>query len=305
MRHFHTTRILCNKSETNSDMNNYQKVKHVKAIRELFKDRLAPVKVFSDKILATCSNILDIKQRLDFINDWGDKGGIYIVQYKHDPLVYYIGRTKKFSNRFRSHIKHRRTDKFHLFADMVGWDNFLIGVVEICDVEKQGIRENHYLQKYLPLLNSTFQSKYSEYAIFQSLSSILLSKKPLEYKTNNGTNSRLNITVWVYKLCTTHIEKTYVKYDSINKASKGTGPSGDSIQRYLNTNVPIKGFLFYTTPIVDFDAAYNLAKSSFGELKIDSNISKKVWVYVIKNDKVILINDQPFPSPFFFIILIK
>jgi hypothetical protein len=78
---------------------------------------------------------------------------------------------------------------------MVGWDNFLIGVVEICDVEKQGIRENHYLQKYLPLLNSTFQSKYSEYAIFQSLSSILLSKKPLEYKTNNGTNSRLNITV--------------------------------------------------------------------------------------------------------------
>jgi hypothetical protein len=50
-------------------MNNYQKVKHVKAIRELFKDRLAPVKVFSDKILATCSNILDIKQRLDFIND--------------------------------------------------------------------------------------------------------------------------------------------------------------------------------------------------------------------------------------------
>ena len=109
----------------------------------------------------------------------------------------------------------------------------------------------------------------------------------------------------MYKLCTTHIEKTYVKYDSINKASKGTGPSRDSIQRYLNTNVPIKGFLFYTTPIVDFDAAYNLAKSSFGELKIDSNISKKVWVYVIKNDKVILINDQPFPSPFFFIILIK
>ena len=52
----------------------------------------------------------------------------------------------------------------------------------------------------------------------------------------------------MYKLCTTHIEKTFVKYDSINKASKGTGPSRDSIQRYLNTNVPIKGFLFYTSP---------------------------------------------------------
>ena len=124
VRHFHTTRILCNKSETNSDMNNSQKVIHVKAIRELFKDRLAPVKVFSDKLLASCSNILDIKERLAFLNDWGDMGGIYIIQYKHDSLVYYIGRTNKFSNRFRSHIKHRRTDKFHLFADMVGWDNF-------------------------------------------------------------------------------------------------------------------------------------------------------------------------------------
>ena len=47
----------------------------------------------------------------------------------------------------------------------------------------------------------------------------------------------------MYKLCTTHIEKTFVKYDSINKASKGTGPSRDSIQRYLNTNVPIKGWI--------------------------------------------------------------
>lgn len=296
VRHLHTTRILCNKSETNSDRNNSQKVIHAKAIKELSKDRLAPVKLFSDKILASCSNILDIKERLDFLKVWGDKGGIYIIQYKHDPFVYYIGRTKKFSNRFRSHIKHRKTDKFHVFAEMIGWDNFVIGIVEICDVDKQGVRENYYLQKYLPLLNSTFQSKFSESAIFQSLSSLLLSKKPLEEQTSNGTNSRLNVTVWVYKFCTTHVEKTFIKYDSINKASKGTGPSRDSIQRYLNTNVPIKGFLFYTSPIVDFDAAFNLAKSSFGELKIDSNISKKVWVYVIKNDKVILVNNQPFPS---------
>lgn len=89
----------------------------------------------------------------------------------------------------------------------------------------------------------------------------------------------------MYKLCTTHIEKkkTFVQYDSINKASKATGVSWDSIQRYLNTNVPIKGFLFYTSPIEDFDGAFNLAKSSFNELNIDGNIPKKVWVYTIKN----------------------
>lgn len=94
------------------------------------------------------------------------KGGIYIFQYKYDPLVFYIGRTIKFSNRLRSHIKHRKTDKFHVFANMVGWDSFIVGVVGICGSEEQGIRENYYLQKYLPLLSSTFLSKYSETAIF-------------------------------------------------------------------------------------------------------------------------------------------
>ena len=68
-------------------------------------------------------------------------------------------------------------------------------------------------------------------------------------------------------------------------------------ERIKITTKKIKGL--FSPPIVDFDTAFNLAKSSFGELKIDSNISKKVWVYVIKNDKVILVNNQPFPSSFF------
>lgn len=292
VRCFHSSRILCNESETNLDRYNTQIIKH--AIKELLKDRIAPVKIFSDKLLAFCSNILDLNERSNFLKEWGDKGGVYIIQYKYDPLVYYIGITTKFSNRFRSHIKQKKTDKFHVFAEMVGWDNFIIGIVEICDIDKQGIRENYYLQKYLPLLNSTFLSKYSESAIYQTLSNILLSKKPLNEQTE--TTQGVSVTIWVYKLCTTHIEKTFVQYDSINKASKATGVSRDSIQRYLNTNVPIKGFLFYTNPIEDFDGAFNLAKSSLNELNIDGNIPKKVWVYTIKNGEVILVNNQPLPS---------
>lgn len=188
VRHLHTTRLLYSKSGSYTDNANSPGILYTNAIKGLHKDRLAPVKVFSDNILVSCSNILDIKKRLDFFKEIGDKGGIYIIQYKYDPFVYYIGRTTKFSNRFRSHIKHKRTDKFHLFANMVGWDNFTIGIVEICSADKQGIRENYYLQKYLPLLNSTFISKYSEVAIFQTLSSILLSKKPLEGQTSISTN---------------------------------------------------------------------------------------------------------------------
>jgi group I intron endonuclease len=296
VRHFHTTRLLHNKPESYADNDNSSSIIFTNAIKGLYKDRLAPVKVFSDKILFSCSNILDIKERSDFFKEIDNKGGIYIIQYKHDSLVYYIGRTIMFSNRLRSHIKHKKTDKFHVFANMVGWDNFTIGIVEICNADLQGIRENYYLQKYLPLLNSTFFSKYSEIAILKTLSSILLSKKPLEVQTSISTNIREKVTIWVYKLCTTHVEKTFVKYDSLNKASKGTGPCRDSIQRYLNTNVPIKGFLYYTSPIEHFNAAFNLAKSSFNELKIDGNLSKKVWVYTIKNGEVILVNNQPFSS---------
>ena len=248
---------------------------------------------------------MDNKERLDFLKEWGDKGGIYVFQYKHDPLVFYIGRTVKFSNRLRSHIKHRRTDKFHVFANVVGWDNFIIGIVEICGSKEQGIRENYYLQKYLPLLNSTFLSKYSETAIFQTLRSILLSKKQeagssegqaAGVDTANAKGRTLDVAVWVYKLCATHIDKTLVKYDSINKAHQGSGSSRETIRMYLDTNVPIKGLLFYTRPLEDFDTAFNLAIRAYSELSIDGNMAKKVWVYHIVNGTVVLVNNQPFPS---------
>lgn len=179
--------------------------------------------------------------------------------------------------------------------------------MEICGVEEQGIRENYYLQKYLPLLNSTFLSKYSETAIFQTLRNILLSKKPgagssegqaagedITYGISKGRT--LKVAVWVYKLCATHIDKSFVKYDSINKAWQGSGPSRETIQMYLDTNVPIKGLLFYTRPLEDFDTAFDLAIRAYSELNIDGNIAKKVWVYHMVNDTVVLVNNQPFPS---------
>jgi len=45
---------------------------------------------------------------------------------------------------------------------------------------------------------------------------------------------------------------------------------------YLDTNVPIKGLLFYTRPLEDFDTAFNLAIRAYSELNIDGNMAKKV-----------------------------
>lgn len=70
-----------------------------------------------------------------------EKGGIYIFQYKYDPNIYYIGRTTSFNTRFRSHINHKTSDKFHIFANLVGWDKFIVSIIEFCDKSEQGKRE--------------------------------------------------------------------------------------------------------------------------------------------------------------------
>ena len=221
-----------------------------------------------------------------------ESGGIYIFKYKYDPLVYYIGRTSSFAARFKSHMVYKRLDKFHVFANLVGWENFQVSIVEICKISELGSRENYYLQKYLPLLNTAFNSKYTEGVIFKNLTRFLASKRKEPIKTNQG----IKTSIWVYELSTTQIEQTYVQYDSINKASLGTGRSRDTIQRYLDTNVPIKGALFYTSPIVDYRSTFKLAITHLEELSINDNSPKKVWVYTIKNGRVILVNNKPFPS---------
>ena len=92
------------------------------AIEELYKNRVSPVTKFDSNIISTCSNLLNSTERSLFLKEWKNKGGIYLIRYKYDPYIYYIGRTNKFGFRLISHIKHRLNDRFHLFAKIVGWE---------------------------------------------------------------------------------------------------------------------------------------------------------------------------------------
>lgn len=56
---------------------------------------------------------------------------------------------------------------------MVGWEHFKVSIIEICSALEQGARENYYLQKYLPLLNTTFSSSFSESQIYETLATKL------------------------------------------------------------------------------------------------------------------------------------
>ena len=77
---------------------------------------------------------------------------------KNNLNIFYIGRAKDFQKRFKSHLNVNLKDRFHTFAKTIGWDNFEFSVIEICNPNMQRERENYYLQKYLPLLNTIFKS---------------------------------------------------------------------------------------------------------------------------------------------------
>jgi hypothetical protein len=90
------------------------------AIKELYKNRIAPVKEFDCDVIHTCSNLVSLDEINSFFKELKDKGGIYMLKYKFDPNIYYIGRAKNFQNRLKSHLKTTITDRFHKFGNLVG-----------------------------------------------------------------------------------------------------------------------------------------------------------------------------------------
>lgn len=55
-----------------------------------------------------------------------------MIQYKYDPLIYYIGITTLFKIRFNNHLKAESGNKLHLFFNLVGWELFSISIIEVC-----------------------------------------------------------------------------------------------------------------------------------------------------------------------------
>lgn len=135
----------------------------------LFKNRLAPIKLFDSSIIDICTNLISSEDKKLFFNKFKDKGGIYLIKYIDDESIYYIGRAIKFKKRLDSHLKTKATDKFHLFANLVGWDKFQFSIIEICNIDTQKKREDFYLEKYLPILNTVFKSNFSESQIYDNL----------------------------------------------------------------------------------------------------------------------------------------
>ena len=63
---------------------------------------------------------------------------------------------------------------------------------------------------------------------------------------------------------------------------------------YLDTNVPFKDKLYFSQPILDFEATFKLVKGLTKDLKLNNNVAKGVWAYDAKT--LNLIEGSPFSS---------
>lgn len=126
-RFIHTSLfLLAERADINKDV-----------INALYKNRIAPIRLFDSEVVETCYDLTFTEQRLLFFNKFKNKGGIYLIQYKEDKSIYYIGRTINFNSKIAIHFQTKVRDKFHLFANLVGWSKFNFSIIEICDLNIQ------------------------------------------------------------------------------------------------------------------------------------------------------------------------
>jgi len=62
----------------------------------------------------------------------------------------------------------------------------------------------------------------------------------------------------------------------------------------MDTNIPFRGKLYYSQPILNLKEIFDSVKNVSNELKLNSNIAKKVWAYDAKTLE--LIKGSPFVS---------
>lgn len=168
-------------------------------------------------------------------------------------------------------------------------ENFTISILEFTEESELDRRENFYLDKYIPALNTIFRSsgsvvgpkEISEQILYKNMYKIFLSQKQNIKEDITGAG----LGIWVYKYLDSHIEKAFEKYPSMLSTSffktcKSTGRDRGMIRKFLNTNIPIRGLLFYSSPVLDFYRAFLLSKESLNDfpVKIDPSLSKKEFI---------------------------
>lgn len=106
-------------------------------------------------------------------------------------------------------------------------------------------RENYFLQKYLPLLNTIFKSNLSDIQTYDSLYDIL----KLRQLEPDYDNKYQGIYIYLYEYVNGKLDTKYKTFNSINELSNYLGVARETLSIYLNTYVPFRNNLFLTKNI--------------------------------------------------------
>lgn len=248
---------------------------HSPFIKALFKDRRTPTNIFDKSVLATCHDFTIISVKNMFLKEWGNKAGIYLIEYKYDKRIFYIGRTNLFKKRFYEHWKAESSSKFHLFIRLVGIKHFNFHVIEVCSKSQLAVRENYYLINYLPLLNSVFSSKV-ELTVRETLASKLKKLRGL----NKALPCEPKRVVYAYGISREGgINQKVLLFKNSKEASITLGLPVSGILRYRNTGIPYRSKLFYSRPLVYFMRAWEESLRITPKGLTNKVISKRVFAY--------------------------
>lgn len=100
--------------------------------------------------------------------------------------------------------------------------------------------------------------------------------------------------MYVYEIMSNHLNEKYAKYKSIIEASQIQKIAKGTISICIDTNIPFRGKLYNSKPILDLKETFKLVKIVWNDLKLNSNIAQEVWAYHAQTLE--LIKGNPFVS---------
>lgn len=221
-----------------------------------------------------------------FRKKWFGVSGIYKITFLPLPLFSYYGSSRNIGERLKYHFYNgrKRNTFLGLFISIFGWKSFSVTIIERCPAELLQSREDWYLDSFYPLLNYLPKS-YSDGRNFEvsSMTRLKISAalkgrtwsleskekrklsisgkghynygKSLPLSTLDAAALALGKPIFVYKLSlTSQLNKNLVlvnnnPFRSIREAAKHLPISPVSLSKYLDTDKPFKGYLYYSASL--------------------------------------------------------
>ena len=223
-------------------------------------------------IVAHCPNFEEGHTK--FQKKWRNRSGVYKFTFLNLHIFSYVGSSKDVGPRLKNH--YNETPKlntfFGSFVKLFGWSAFSVSIIE--ETSNLVERENFYLRRLKPLLNiltsagidarlSPVVSEYTKFRISQTLmgSTHTEATKMKMSISKTGTNNpyygkslptatliaakQINASpIYVYDAKTNNLVNGK-PFASIRDTVKVIPLSYSTLERYVNTGKPFKGYKYY------------------------------------------------------------